>query len=321
MKSLKIKVGLMFALVAALFAGCSDDNDSNPVIPSTAPSSFTLNTPALANQNIEINADSKITLSWGAPNYTFPGEISYRVQVGLPQTDGSVKWETDDDGNALFVNDAVTTTTVDIDGEDLAEALCTIDGVKHVEDYVDMGSRRIAFRVLAYLVDAQSNVIDNTEVYSNTIYMNHLQSYCAVVNAGVLYIVGQPTGWQAPSEDNRSYYEENDYLLHETAPRSGIFDNKGTNTDFAAHPLPVKAGEFSLRFYKNLNGWGDDGTTDGVAAGAADANNEFTMNNGVYSGSYVAGKGNWVITNWTTDGNVYLTVDTNAGTVTFETVQ
>lgn len=315
MKSLKIKIGLMFALVVSIFAACSDDNDSNPVLPSTAPSTFTLNTPALASQSIEINADSKLALSWAVPDYGFPLEVTYKVQPGLPQSDGSIKWYTDSLGNNMFIGDAITgSTSVDVDGQDLAEALCDMDGITRVEDYVDMGSRPVAFRIYADILDAQQGEQANTGVFSNPVTFAGIQSYQAVIVPGYIYLIGQPSGWQAPNPANAEVLEN--WKLNETGRRTGIF--KGT--------FHINAGEFSLRFYKDLNdgngGWGDNGTSHGIGSHPNDGDNEtITLDeSGTYSGSSVDGKGNWIIDNFP-GGDVNFTVDTKNNTVTFELAQ
>lgn len=98
------------------------------------------------------------------------------------------------------------------------------------------------------------------------------------------------------------------WKIYETEPESGIF--VGT--------FHIDAGAFSLRFYKTLTGWGDNGTDNGIAANSNDGDNKtIVLKSNVYTGEFVGGKGNWIINDFP-GGDVQFTIDTNSNTVTFE---
>lgn len=302
MKSFKIKSGLVIALAALCFTACDDDNDSNPAI-STNPTEFKLNTPALADQYVEINENSKLDLSWSQPNYGFPVETTYKVQVGEVQPDNTITWQVDTAGNNVFLGapDTYTATTASVPASQVAEALCSMDGVIEESDYVDKGYRPIAFRVYASVNDASNVETPNSGIFSNPVIFNHLKSYCAVKSLKTIYLVGAPSGWNQPSESNAGVYAA--WAIQETAI--------GSDTYIANFEIP--AGQFQFRFYTALDGWDNSS----IGAQEADSPVDIELTNNVYSGSLVKGKGSWQISSWT-GGYVTCTVNLKNNTIKFE---
>ena len=121
----------------------------------------------------------------------------------------------------------------------------------------------------------------------------------SVVAAKYIYVVGTPSGWTEPAEANAEHYK--DYRLTDSTD-SGIY----TGT------FDVPAGELSFKLYTELTGW-DGGAA--LGAQAEDANVDCAFTNGVYTGGYVNGKGNWHF-NVDADCTVDITLDTNAKTIT-----
>jgi hypothetical protein len=306
MKKLNIIAGLALGLVALFAGSCDDDRDNNPVL-DTAPTEFKLNTPALANQNIETDDNSTLALSWSQPNYGFPTVPTYKVQVGEVGSDGKVNWQVDENGNPVFLKTTYkNTVSANISAKEVARALCKIDGVTTEDQYVDKGYQKVAFRVYAGIDDANAKEVANSGIFSNVVYYNHLKSYFSVATKSWIYLIGQPSGWSAPSTDNEAALEA--WKIYETEPESGIF--VGT--------FHINAGQFSLRFYKTLAGWGDNGTDNGIAANSNDGDNKtIVLKSNVYTGEFVGGKGNWIINDFP-GGDVQFTIDTNSNTVTFE---
>ena len=75
------KFALLLLFSVTLFTACSDDNSENPVI--TTPTTFHLNTPALAANGVYDLANSKsVQLTCTQPNYGFPAVTKYTVMVG-----------------------------------------------------------------------------------------------------------------------------------------------------------------------------------------------------------------------------------------------
>ena len=73
----------MLVLGLGLFTACSDDNDSNPTV--KEPTTFVLNTPALANAEIDLANSDVLELTCSQPNYGFPARTLYHVQVAVEE--------------------------------------------------------------------------------------------------------------------------------------------------------------------------------------------------------------------------------------------
>ena len=89
-KTIKL-LGLVLGCMA-MFTACSDDNGSNPTA-NIAPSEFVLNTPAVAENYIELTDTTTISFTWSEPDFGYSALATYRFQVGVVQNDGTIKWE------------------------------------------------------------------------------------------------------------------------------------------------------------------------------------------------------------------------------------
>lgn len=303
MKSFKITSMLLVALCGLFFASCDDDNDSNPTL--TQPTAFTLNTPALADQYVELTESGTLAVKWSQPNYGFPVRTTYKLQVGEVQDDSTIKWKTDENGADEFLGkpDTYTDCEANVKASDIALALCEMDGVTSQDNYVDLGYRKIAIRAYASVLDAQGVEVANSGIYSNAVTFNHLKSYCAVRVPGHIYLIGQPEGWKEPTSAN----------AEDIAPWTLTETGVGTNIYEGTFLIP--AGQFQLRFYTELTGW-DGGASIGYKE--ADEATSVTLTNNRYDGDLVApGKGSWQIDDWTADAYVTFTVNLNTNKVSF----
>lgn len=292
---------LLVAICALLFSACDSDRDSNPVL--DQPTQFTLNTPALADQYVELTESGTVQLRWSQPNYGFPASTHYKVQVGEVQGDGTVKWDVDTLGHNAFLATEYTDCKADMPASEIAQALCTMDGVVEQDDYVDLGYRPIAFRLYASVSDAQGVEVTNSGIFSNAVTFNHLKGYCAVRSLGKLYLIGQPEGWLEPTATNADNIAP--WTLMETSIGSNIYQGS----------FNIPAGQFQLRFYSALTGW-DGGAS--VGSQADDNPVDITMTNNKYEGDVTApGKGSWQISDWA-GGYVTFTVNLNTNTITME---
>ena len=122
-----IKSTLLMLAAGLMFTACSDDNDSNPTL--LKPSTFALNTPAYANQVIDLGSSSTVNFTWSQPDYGFPVAAEYQLQVSK---DGnfttSYAQEVADDSGATVANyvdleQFFTSCTGEIDAEAFNKAL------------------------------------------------------------------------------------------------------------------------------------------------------------------------------------------------------
>ena len=116
-----------------------------------------------------------------------------------------------------------------------------------------------------------------------------------------IYIVGAVSGWTEPSEAYSAHYE--DYKLYDLED-NGVYS--------ATFDLAADQGMF--RFYNTLCGWAGNDSF-GVKENDGD-NVDVELTDGVYTGNYVAGKGNWNIAGWE-GGKLAISVDVNTQKVTF----
>ena len=116
-----------------------------------------------------------------------------------------------------------------------------------------------------------------------------------------IYIVGGVSGWTEPSEANAAHYE--DFKLYDLED-NGVYS--------ATFDLAADQGMF--RFYHQLCGWSGSAS---YGAKENDGDNlDVELTDGVYSGPFVNGKGNWGIAGWE-GGKLAISVDTNTNKVTF----
>ena len=305
---------LMLLGMVATLTSCSEDRDSNPNI--QTPTTFNVNTPALADQYIQLSATNKVNLTWSQPNYGYNTLATYAIQVGLVQEDGTVDWNvketTDADGNTVTENKFLETTftncNVNIPGEELARAINEIDGVTDPEAYVDNGYRKVALRVYSAVYNTANDEIPGSGIMSeNYVVYNNMADYCAVQGKGFIYCVGSCFGgWMTPDAAHAEAYAP--YRLFETEIGSNVY--VGT--------MNIDAGDITFRFYSKLTGW-DNG--DSYGQQVDDVSKEYTFNeNGYFTnpeGEFVKGKGSWTFNGYP-GGPLQMVVDMNQMKVEFQ---
>ena len=296
----------IFSMALMLLAGlaattsCSEDRESNPTV--MKPTAFVLNTPAMTDQYIELSAKNSVHLTWSQPDYGYNAYATYKVQVGLVQADGSIKWN-EDNGAPKYLETPYYKCNVNINAEEIAMAINAIDGVTKEDDYVDMGYRGIAMRVASSIMNSVNEEIPGSTIISNHVVFKNMKAYCAVKSPAALWIIGNCSGWSEPSAGNAANLAA--WRIFETEIGSKVF--VGTIT--------MPAGMLQFRFYSALTGW-DGGASVGSQTDDSPIASEFT--DGVYSGTCVApGKGSWQFDTFA-GGDVKLTVDLNQNIVKFE---
>ncbi len=302
---------LLLLCAACVLTGCKDDRDSNPTI--KQPTSFVLNTPALADQFIKLSADNKVNLSWSQPDYGYNALATYQVQVGLTADDGSVKW-LEEDGAPKYLETTFTECNVNVSGAEIAEAICELDGFEDKDEYVDMGYRKIAFRVHASILSSLGADVPGTVIESNTVYFNNLAAYCNIKSLGYLYIIGSCNGWPEPSAKNAEALY--DWRIYETEIGSKVYKGE----------VEMPEGDLTFRFYSELTGWGDwkEGDSDDKLLGSIgwqkkDESAVYEFTDGVFEGACMRGKGAWQF-NGFAGGTMAITVDRIQNKVKFEMV-
>ncbi len=286
------KSGLLFAAFAMLFAACDSDRDDNPTLgPNHTANTFVVNQSPLADQYIQLTADNTVHLTWTQPNYGVNTVVNYKIEVGMGGT-----WEQ--------LETSFTSCEANISGEEIAKAICKIDGFKTEDDYVPMGFRQVDMRVTANIQTTASDVVPGTTITSNVVSFNHMAAYCNIPSKGTLWVIGSCCGWPEPSASNKDKLVEGNWFIMETEIGSGVYN--GTVT--------MPEGDLTFRFYGKLTGW-DGGDSYGFQVD--DNATEFEFDgSGVFNGTILKGKGSYTFLGFP-GGDLELTVDLNKGTVKF----
>ena len=182
-----IKSALLVFMSLTLMTACSDDNDSNPTIQS--PTEFKLNTPVLENTPIDLANSSKIILTCSQPNYGYTASVQYTVQVATKP----------DMSDAVELSETSSSAKVAVNASLLASALTNL--------YVEQGKTEADFpmdvtaylRLKANIVTSNGNVVDGTEILSNTVSLNKIHllfSLPPVYLPSHVYIVGNFCDWK-----------------------------------------------------------------------------------------------------------------------------
>lgn len=296
-----LSLALMLISSVAMLTSCSTDNDYNPSIKS--PTKFTINESPVANQYIKLAADNNVNLTWSQPDYGYNAFATYKVQVGLVEN-GNVNWFTKD-GQPKYLATSYTICNANISGEEIAEAICAIDGFKYAEDYIDMGYREIALRIYASINTSVGAEIPSTGILSeNYVTFKHMAVYNAIKSPGFIYLVGNVTDWQTPNAGNSEFYSV--YRLFEKD------DAIGSKVYYGTFELPAGA---QFRFYRALTGW----DADSMGPQVDDSGVESEFSGGKYEGSILTNKakGTWLFSSFG-GGTVDMVVDLNQNTVKFE---
>ena len=278
-------LGLLFGMT---FTSCKQD--TQPRL--EKPTEFVLNIPPMAEQTYILTPQSGIDLTVSQPNYGLGVVTNYQTQISFTESFADYR----------DIETISTNAKINISGEEFAQAMCQLMGYVNndTENLFSPEPRDVYVRVVASIPGAEYSTIT-----SNVIKLN-VQPYKAVKLPGRLYVIGNVSGWDI---NNGAIYVEE------------ASDAVGSKIYYGTVEFTPDQAAGGFRFYQSLGSWGDDGQLPSIGANANDGDNaEVQINDeGVYTGSAVAGKGNWNITNWP-GGNMKITVDLNTMKVIFETV-
>lgn len=291
MKAKYILSSMLFAAFGMLFTSCDSDRDDNPTLgPNHTANTFVVNTSAVADQYIQLSPDNTVNLTWTQPNYGVNTVVSYSVEVGMNGT-----WE------PLETN--YISCNVQLSGEEIAKAICKLDGFKTEDDYVPMGFRQVDFRVTAKIQTTASELVPGTTITSNVVSFNHMAAYCNIPSKGTLWVIGSCCGWPEPSAGNKETLVDGNWFIMETEIGSKVY--KGS--------VVMPEGDLTFRFYGKLTGW-DGGDSYGFQKD--DTATEFAFTDGVFKNTIMKGKGSYAFPGFP-GGVLDITVDLNKGAVEF----
>lgn len=193
----KYIIGALLVGIISLFASCSDDNDSNPTL--IQPKEFVLNTPAYANETIDLEKSTGLELTWSQPKYTAdnaPINATYEVQVS-PTNSFTVSTDeaaADESGEKVPDYAVLSNTTqkcnISASAEEMDKALVKI--LKWTEENVP-AEQEMYVRVNAYILEGTSRL---NPVASNSVKLNVKPYYIELKDAvpTMWYLVGNMFG-------------------------------------------------------------------------------------------------------------------------------
>lgn len=274
----------LLLLMGLSLASCKED--TQPRV--ERPTEFVLNTPVMANLPYILTADNGIDIAVSQANYGIGLVPVYYVQIS----------DTEDFAKFEQLNMNSTQARMTLSGEVLSQSINALDGVEE-ESQFSPRSHTIFMRVLSTIPNWEEG-----NIYSNVIKLNSVTPYFTVHLPAVMYLVGQPNGWNI---------NESTFILSE--PDNGI----GSKIYYGTFDISAADAASGFRFYETLGSWGDDGELPSIGSNAKDGDNATVAldENNQYSGKCVFGKGNWSISNWP-GGLMKITVDLNKMSVIFE---
>lgn len=207
MKTKYLKSSLLVAIATMLFTACDSDRDDNPVIDTdNMTTEFVLNTPAYAQQLIDLSTSSNVNFTWSQPNYGFTAPTTYSFQLSLDDT-----WNDavlDEEGNVTTpatysdLRGSFVKVSGGVSASDINRAVVELSGWETEEDIP--ASLPVYIRCKAVL---STQAIP--AVFSNSVKINVVPSFSVAPSfAEFIYMMGNFNGWTDPVP-MRSLTDEN----------------------------------------------------------------------------------------------------------------
>lgn len=180
MKKLSILASLLIGLT--LFTSCDSDRDDNPVL--QAPASFTMNTPVIGSNAVDLLNSTSVELKASQPDYGFPTAVIYGAQISM-----NGNWS--DSASVYTLDQTMPTPT-------LAASCSEIDkGIMILKKYTDasMVNPDSIYKVKIRMTAALKNDSTNT-IYSNVETINVYPYYMELKSAEPVfwYMIGSGIG-------------------------------------------------------------------------------------------------------------------------------
>lgn len=271
------------AAVVLGVSSCSQDRD--PVY--QTPTTYVLNVPAMQDQYIALEKGATLELVSSQPDYGYSAITEYSAEMSL-----SPEFTTFETLSPVDVNQA----RLSLKQEDIATAICKIQGIETPEQYDAIYSDPSKVDKVYFRTIAQLSGVEGSMITSNVVSYNNIRTYFAVPQPGFIYLVGSPEGWAGPTDANAAHYE--DWKL--TEPKDAI----GSKVYSAVFDIPASP---MFRFYTALTGWDADSYGSQVDDNPIDFP-ELTNDGESFTTPVVKGKGSFNFPNWA-GGKMTIVVD------------
>ena len=276
------KISLFLAAAAAVLGFTSCTEDKEPVY--TVPTEFILNTPAMADQYIELSDAGTIELVASQPDYGYSAVANYSAEVSL--SEDFLEYE------ALEPVDNHQ-ARMTFSQDKLALAMCNLLGVEGEDSFNEMYPDGMPYMTVYFRAVCQLEGVESSLIKSKVVSYNNIKGYLAVQTPGYIYLVGNPEGWAGPDASNAAHYAP--WRLFE--PENAI----GSHVYVGVFDLPAAP---MFRFYTALTGW----DADSYGCQVDDNPLDFELVDGSFTATLVKGKGSFNFPNFM-GGKVTITVD------------
>lgn len=268
------------AAVALGFASCSEDKEPVYKVPTT----FELNTPAMADQYITLSEGGTLELVCSQPDYGYSAVANYSAEMSLSEDFASSYSLTPTDAHLA---------KMEFPQSEVALGLCDLLDIAGEDDFNERYPSGMPYMKVYFRAVCELEGVESSKIYSNVVAYNNLKGYLAVATPGYIYLVGSPEGWAGPDAANASHYA--DWRLFE--PDNAIGSHVYTGVfDLPAAPM--------FRFYTALTGW----DADSYGCQVDDNPIDFELVDGSFTTTLIKGKGSFNFPAFT-GGKATLVVD------------
>lgn len=283
------KIYTVLAAAAAMLGVASCDTPDTPVM--QKPTEFKLNVPPFAQQYYKLTEGGVLELTCSQPDYGVGTSVNYSAEISL----------TEDFAEPVHLaNINGASATIAVNEAEIATAICEKLNIVDEDTWAPFANDNV--RPLYIRAVAKVGDVEWSEITSNVIVLPRVEFYYALKTPAFIYLVGSPSGWTTPSEDNLEHYKN--WRLYEAE------DAIGSNVYSAVFDMPAAP---TFRFYTALSGWEKDffGATGGPNDDK-DVNCELV--NDEYNGTLTATKDKFFFPDFA-GGEMTITVDLNKMTV------
>lgn len=184
-----IKTSALLLCSLAVLASCSDDRDNNPTL--EEPTTFKLNTPAFANNTVDLATANTLHFSWSQPAYGYPAAAEYELQFS-PTNNFKVSYDQsldDETGTTVPTYDNVggvqPNCSNDVSAADVAKAVMRC--MQYAKDKVP-ASQDVSVRC--------ASIYANDTIYSNTVTIKVAPYYISLrtKEPNYWYLIGGAIG-------------------------------------------------------------------------------------------------------------------------------
>lgn len=291
------KIASFFATIAAVAALSACSYDDSPVL--QKPTEFKLNTPPFAGQLYQLTEKGTIQLTCSQPDYGVGVSTTYGVEISL----------TEDFADSRVINTSnPLSATIEIKSADVNLAILDMLGIVDLDTWTPFANDRV--RPLYVRATAQAAQVEYSKITSNPVKLSNVEMYYAIPTPGFIYLIGSPSGWNAPKPDNEEVLK--DWRLYESKDAigskvyTGVFDNMPANPVF--------------RFYTALTAEGDGWENNSIGcAGGENADKEVicSLENGKFEGTLADTKDKFQFPDFP-GGAMTITVDLNSMKITVQ---